>query len=310
MRILLLLILSVLPFGCAPGENQPSDQLEDNEVSVMALDIQGHRGARGLLPENTIPGFLHALELGVTTLEMDVVISKDGQVVLSHEPWFSHYICTKPDGSPVTEEEEKSLNLYQLTYTEIRQFDCGMRGNARFPNQKSMPVHKPTLNQVIEAAEGYVQETGRPEVAYNIETKSQPARDNIFHPPPDTFAQLLIDVITEQGITERATLQSFDVRTLQVAHEVAPDLQLALLVESHDERNMQEFLDYLGFIPSIYSPYYRLVDQSVVEMAHDKGMQIIPWTINTLDEMQAIKELGVDGIITDYPDIGMQLLDK
>lgn len=273
----------------------------------MMLDLQGHRGARGLLPENTIPGFLHAIELGVTTLEMDVVISKDGYVVLSHEPWFSHEICTKPDGSPVTEEEERSLNLYQMTYEEITRYDCGLRGNPRFPQQKGMAVHKPTLDEVIQAAEAYAEEKGRPKLAYNIETKSQPARDNVYHPPPDSFTGKVWEVIQRNGIGERAILQSFDVRTLQVARDIAPDLQLALLVESHDDMNMEGFLDLLGFIPEIYSPYYKLVDEPAVTMAHDKGMRIIPWTINTREEMQEMISLQVDGIITDYPDIGAQL---
>lgn len=273
----------------------------------MTLDLQGHRGARGLLPENTIPGFLHAIDLGVTTLEMDVVISKDGYVVLSHEPYFSHDICTKPDGSPVTEEEEKTLNMYEMTYEEITRYDCGLRGNPRFPRQKSMAVHKPTLDAVIEAAESYAEEKGLPRLAYNIETKSQPSRDHVYHPPPDTFTRYVWDVIQKHGITERAILQSFDVRTLQVANEIAPDLQLALLVESHDSMGMEGFLDLLGFTPEIYSPYYKLVDESVMAMAHSKGMKVIPWTINTLKEMQALIELKVDGIITDYPDIGAQL---
>ena len=308
MRILFLSILLIIPFGCAPAEKQPVSTTT-TEISRMALDIQGHRGARGLLPENSIPGFLHALELGVTTLEMDVVISKDGEVILSHEPWFSHEICTKPDGTSILKEDEKTHNIYELTYEEIRQYDCGIKGNARFPNQKSLSVHKPTLNEVIEASERYVREQGRSQVAYNIETKSQPARDHIFHPPPDTFAQLLLDVINTHGIADRATVQSFDVRTLQVAHAVAPDVQLALLVGSHEEMNMEEYLEHLGFIPAIYSPYYKLVDQSMVETAHSKGMQVIPWTINTLEEMESLKALGVDGIITDYPDLGVQLLE-
>ena len=307
MRSLFLLTLLIFPFGCAPAEKQSSPPLDTEEAVPMSIDIQGHRGARGLLPENSVPGFIRALELGVTTLEMDVVISKDGQVVLSHEPWFSHEICTQPDGSPITQEEEETYNLYQLTYEEIRQFDCGMKGNARFPNQQSMSLYKPTLVEVISASERYVEETGRPEVAYNIETKSHPSRDHIFHPPPDTFTQRVVDVIITQGIEDRAILQSFDVRTLQVAHKIAPNLQLALLVGSHEDMNMEAFLEYLGFTPAIYSPYYQLVDAAVVEMAHEKGMKIIPWTINTLEEMQELHTMGVDGIITDYPDIGMQL---
>ena len=307
MKEIFLLTLCVLLFGCNPPKNEPTALAPSQENTSMKLDLQGHRGARGLLPENTVPGFLYAIELGVTTLEMDVVISQDGHVVLSHEPWFSHEICSKPDGSDITQEEEESLNLYQMPYEKIRQFDCGMKGNPRFPEQEPMPVYKPTLDEVILAAEQYVAEHGLSPVAYNIETKSQPARDHLFHPPPDSFTQYVWDVIQKHGITDRTTLQSFDVRTLQAAQKIAPDLLLALLVGSHDEMNMEAYLNHLGFIPDIYSPYYRLVDSTLVQMAHDKGMKIIPWTINTLEEMQALQALGVDGIITDYPDIGMKL---
>ena len=115
------------------------------------FDVQGHRGARGLLPENSIPGFKRALELGVTTLEMDVVIAADSTVVVSHEPWMSQVICRRPDGSPVEAADE--FNLHRMTYEEIRLFDCGSRGHPLFPRQTKMPVTKPRLSDVIDAAE-------------------------------------------------------------------------------------------------------------------------------------------------------------
>ena len=310
MRLTLLLILCSLPFGCTPNQSNSPMSGTDTSTLEHPLDIQGHRGARGLLPENTIPSFLRALELGVTTLEMDVVISKDNEVILSHEPWFSHTICSKPDGSAITEGEEKELNMYQLTTEEISQYDCGSIGNERFPQQQPLGVSKPTLRQVISEVEAAIRQHSYTEVFYNIETKSSPERDGIYHPAPAEFTRLVHDVITEMGISSRTTLQSFDVRTLQEARKLAPDLQLALLVGSHNTMDFEGQLENLGFTPSIYSPYYKLVDQTLVTAVHKAGMQIIPWTINTREEMESLVALGVDGIITDYPNIGIQLLKK
>ena len=239
---------------------------------------------------------------------MDVVITKDSQVVLSHEPWFSGAICSKPSGEPIPHNNEKSYKIFEMTYAEVKTFDCGLRGNPRFPRQEKMAVHKPLLADVIAFAEAYPRQPGQAAILYNIETKSTPAGDDVFHPDPATFTQLLIDVLEASGISNRATIQSFDPRTLRVANRVQPDLSLALLVESHDNRDLPGHLENLGFTPAIYSPYYKLVDTALIEAAHARNMRVIPWTINTLDEMQTLVALGVDGIITDYPDISQQLL--
>ena len=272
------------------------------------LDLQGHRGARGLLPENSIPAFLKALELGVTTLEMDAVISQDLQVVVSHEPWFNGHICNQPSGSPVPVDEDRSFNLFELPYHEIARFDCGSRGNPAFPRQEKMRTSKPLLSAVIDAAEAYADTHGLPPVLYNIETKSSPARDGIYHPDPETFTRLLYEVISEKEIVDRATIQSFDPRTLRVARSLNPELSLALLVANHDQLDFEGHVERLGFTPAIYSPHYELVDRTLVEAAHEKDMLIIPWTVNTMEEMRNLVELGVDGLITDYPDIGVSLL--
>ena len=276
---------------------------------MISFDVQGHRGARGLLPENTIPAFIQALQLGVTTLEMDAVISQDQQVVISHEPWFNHEICTTPDGTRIAEEEARSHNMFALTYEEIKQYDCGQIKNPRFPRQQTQPAYKPLLREVIQSAEAYTRRHGLPPVHYNIETKSTPQGDNLFHPTPDVFTRLVLDVIVEEGIADRAILQSFDVRTLQEAQSLAYDgIKLAYLVSYAGDAGLDGNLDLLGFLPDIYSPNFRLVNTEMVQEAHDRGISVIPWTINDLEEMRRQKMLGVDGIITDYPDLGVKLL--
>lgn len=278
--------------------------LSCNFLSETRIDIQGHRGARGYLPENTIPSFLLALESGVTTLEMDVVVSLDKKLIVSHEPWMSAEICSNPDGTPVSDTEQMSLNLYKMNYDEIARFDCGKRGNPRFPQQKPMPATKPLLSSVVTAVEAFIQGNQLDSVFYNIETKSEPEGDTIYHPAPAEFAKLLYDELKKLGIEKRTTVQSFDVRTLKEMRKLDGTITLALLVA---EGNFSDHLAALGFTPEIYSPNYKLVTNGLVQEAHEKNIRVIPWTVNDPLEMKKLIEFGVDGIITDYPDIGVKI---
>lgn len=272
------------------------------------FDLQGHRGCRGILPENTIQGFCHALELGVTSLEMDTIISKDRQVVVSHEPYMNHEICTQPNGEEITSTNEKEFNLYQLTYDEIKQFDCGLKQHPRFPTQIKQTAYKPLLSEMFEEITKFAEKIARKTPFYfNIETKSKPETDNIFHPSPDIFAALLFEVIEKYGMSARTMIQSFDVRTLQWLHGNDKNINLSLLVEPNDMTGeITPFLtkiEELGFIPEIYSPFYELVTPDLITFAKKNQMKIIPWTVNDREIMQTLKEMGVDGVITDYPNL-------
>jgi len=263
------------------------------------FDWQGHRGARGLLPENSIPGFKRALELGVTTLEMDLVISKDSLVVVSHEPWLSSEICQYPDGSPLREGADTAYNLFAMPYAQIRQFDCGSQVHPRFPEQEKLITYKPLLREVIDSAEAHARRLGRPLPRYNLEIKRRPAWDSLFHPAAEPFVDLVLATVRNYRITKRSVIQSFDLETLRLVRQKAPDLPLALLIEN--ELSPQANLDQLGFTPEIYSPWYQLVDSALIEWATARSINIIPWTVNDPTDMKALIELGVDGIITDYP---------
>jgi glycerophosphoryl diester phosphodiesterase len=264
-------------------------------------DIQGHRGCRGLTPENTIPAMIKALQLGVTTLEMDAVITADKQVILSHEPFFSHEISLKPDGSPIAEAEEKQLNIYKMSYAETQKFDVGLKPHPRFRNQEKLKVHKPKLSDVIDSVEAYVISNHLLLPFYNIETKSAPEGDNIFHPEPAEFVNLLMNVLISKKITDRVIIQSFDTRTLKIIHAEYPSVRTALLVEGNGEFAKQ--VKQLGFKPSIYSPDYKLVNKKMIRYCHSKGIKLIPWTVNTEKEINDLISAGVDGIITDYPNL-------
>ena len=268
-----------------------------------SFDRQGHRGCRGLMPENTVPAMIKALTLGVTTLEMDAVIAKDKQVILSHEPFFSHDISTKPDGKPVEVSEEKKFNIYQMTYFETQQFDVGLKPHTRFTSQTKLAVKKPLLSDVIDSVETYCQANKIPPPSYNIETKSNPLTDHIFHPAPEEFVNLVIQVVNQKRVTERVIIQSFDFRTLQVMNRKYPLIKTAVLIEDYDKRPLDTQLQQLGFTPSIYSPHYTLVTDELIKKCHAQNMKVIPWTVNDKPTIDMLKKMGVDGIITDYPDL-------
>ena len=277
-------------------------------LEKFEFDLQGHRGCRGLRPENTLPAFEEALRLGVTTLELDVVISRDEHVVVSHDPWFNPVLTTLPDGSPMPEEAALDYKLFEMDYDEISRFDVGLRPHPLFPRQKKMPAVKPRLDEVIAFAESYQAACTSSKVRYNIETKSTVEGDHILHPIPERFVDLLLVVITESGIATRTTIQSFDVRTLRVVNERQSACLTSLLIDEQSGNEIDEQIAELGFRPDIYSPHYRLVSQSLIERARQLDIQVLPWTVNDAGEMKSLLAMGVDGFITDYPDMGKQFL--
>lgn len=289
-RLSLFLMLTALTFlACKTTENRP--------VKVpTGFDWQGHRGSRGLLPENSIPAFLKALEFPtLTTLELDLAISADKQLIVSHEPWFNPAICLQPDGLAISGNDAEKFLIFQLTAAEIRNFDCGSIGNPRFPDQQKVKTYKPTLREVVEAVRPI-----RPNIRWNIEIKSQAAWDGLRHPPVDEFVRLVVEEVRALGIEKLTTVQSFDVRALNSLHRQAPDLQTAFLIENLN--SFESNLARLNYVPEIYSPYYLMVNKKLVESCRKRNMKLVPWTVNDVKSMRRLIRLGVDGIITDYPD--------
>jgi len=270
-------------------------------TNAQEFDIQGHRGARGLLPENTIPGFIAALDSGVTTLELDVVITRDKLVLVSHDPYFSHKICLKPDGSEITVDDEKKLIIYDMAYEEVRSYDCGMRIHSDFLDQFKMQAQKPLLSDVIKSVERHLKSYTRFEVDYNIELKSWLSFDGKYHPPPQEFSTLVYQLIDQYLPTERVIIQSFDFRILGYWKENYPEVRLSALVDN--TKSVDTNLANLKFKPTIYSPNYKRLNKKRIKNLRKRGIKVIPWTIN--DEKTMIKFInwGVDGIISDYPDL-------
>ena len=285
------------------------------------LDIQGHRGARGLLPENSLPAFARALSLGVTTLELDCAITRDGVVVVSHDSTLNPEI-TRENGAWITRAD---LPIAQFTYDELQRFDVGRidpasEYAARFARQQPIDgTRMPTLADVFALA----RRAGNDTVRFNIETKISP-----LHPErtvaPDVFARALINVIQDNTLEHRAVVQSFDWRTLAVVQTEAPQIKTVYL--SAQQGFMDNILahqaaspwtaglhvsQFGGSVPrmvkaaggAIWSPFWGDVTASNVREAQSLGLQVVVWTVNTEAEMRAMMALGVDGIISDYPDV-------
>ena len=266
--------------------------------TMKTLDKQGHRGCRGLFPENTIQGFLKAIDLGVTTLEMDAVITKDKQVILSHEPFFNHEISTLPNEKHINQAEEKEFNIYKMKYSEVTQYDVGLKPHPRFPQQQKVNVVKPLLSEVIDAVEMYAKTNQTKPLFYNIETKTEPQTDGVFHPEPKEFVELLMKIILQKKIENRVIIQSFDRRTLQYLHQKYPTITTALLLEDFDKKEFKKQIANLGYLPSIYRPA-----QELIQECHQKNVKLIPWTVNDPKKIKEFIAMGVDGIISDYPNL-------
>ena len=296
-------LISLFFIGCNSSKMNKGEKEIINKSIITNFDYQGHRGCRGLMPENTIPAMLKAIDLGVTTLETDVVFTKDNVAILSHEPFFNHEITTKPDGTFINENEEKNLNIYKMTFAETQKYDVGLKQHSKFLKQQKLATHKPSLTAMIDSVEAYTTKNNLPKIFYNIETKTTPLTDKIFHPAPAAFVDMLMKIVLAKKIDDRVTIQSFDRRTLQYLHKKYPTIKTALLVEALDRNSFRKQLKDLGFSPTVYSPNQALVNPNLISECHQRNIQVIPWTVNDKKEIAILKKMGVDGIISDYPDL-------
>lgn len=264
------------------------------------FDWQGHRGCRGLMPENTVPAFIEALRYPVTTLELDVVVSADSQIIVSHEPWMNPEICLDPGGAEIS-GDGRQHNLFSMTAAEIRSFDCGTKYFGDFPGQTHLRTHKPTLTEVVASVKKHCTEHDRALPRFNIELKSHPAGYDVFVPRPATFVALVVEALRSLGIAGSTTLQSFDVQVLREIHaRHAGEISISYLTSN--VRKVDVAIAELGYVPEVYSCHYRLVSKKLVGDAHARGMLVIPWTINKDRVARRLIRRGVDGIITDFPD--------
>lgn len=275
-------------------------------LALPAFNKEGHRGIRGLMPENTVPSMYLAIDYDVNTLELDVVISKDKKVVVSHDIYFHPEITTTPAGKYLTAKEAELHQLYTMDYDSIRKYDVGLKPHKDFPQQRKIPAYKPLLGELIDSSDAYAHSKGK-SVMYNIELKTNAAYDGIKQPPVGETVDLVMQVVKEKNLENRCYLQSFDFRSLQIINRKYPNITTAVLIGGNDKRTLEQQLKELGYVPEIYSPHYSLVTAELVAACHKRGTKIIPWTVNTPEEMKKLKTLNVDGIITDYANYFSQL---
>lgn len=290
-------------------------------LAAPAFDLEGHRGARGLAPENTLAAFRRALAIGVTTLETDLAVTRDDVLVLSHDPLLNPDLVRAPDGKWLAAKGPpiRTLAIAELVRYDVGRIDPGSRYAAQFPQQQPADGERfPTYVQLV----ALVRDSGKP-VRLNLETKIDPTR-------PDetvdaaTFARLAVDAIREAGFMERTTLQSFDWRTLVEAKKRAPALRTACLsIETANNDTIKPIGDapspwtagldirrYGGSVPKlalaagcvIWSPFWRNATPERIAEAHALNLEVLPWTVNDPTDMARLIDAGVDGLITDYPD--------
>ena len=296
--------LFLLMYGCKSSQMNKSSS--STGMKLPAFNKEGHRGTRGLMPENIIASMYKALDHDVNTVEVDVVISKDKKVVISHDVYFHPDITTTPDGKYLDAKEAQKHLLYSMNYDSIKKYDVGLKPHKDFPQQQKMAAYKPLLGELIDSTDWYANKAGKP-VLYNIELKTNAAYDGSKQPPVEETVDLVMQVVKEKKIENRSYLQSFDFRPLQILHKKYPGITTAVLISDRDKRTFEQQLTDLGYTPQMYSPHYSLVTKELIAACHQRGIKLIPWTVNTREDIKRLKDLGVDGIITDYPNFFSQL---
>jgi glycerophosphoryl diester phosphodiesterase len=294
---------------------------------ARGFDLQGHRGARGLAPENTLNAFARALEIGVTTLETDLAVTKDGVLVLSHDPVLNPDIVRGDDGKwlAVPGPAINTLTLEELKRLDIGRLNPASKYAQQFPDQKPADGERfPTLVELFEL----VEQSGK-SVRFNIETKLSPDRP-AESLDPDAFAAMVVEAVREAGLARRATIQSFDWRTLVAAKKLAPEIETVCLTYAETlkdrveggERRPSLWLagldtaEHGGSVPRLaatagcgtWSPQFRELSATATAEAQSLGLKVVPWTVNAREDMSRIIDMKVDGLITDYPDRARQLM--
>lgn len=286
------------------------------------FDLQGHRGARGLRPENTLAGFTYALDLGVSTLELDCGVTRDGVVVVSHDRVLNPEHTRDASGAFLG---EAGPVVHEVSYDELRKYDVGRikpgsKLAVSFPEQQPVDGERiPRLADVF----ALVRQRGDGSVRFNIETKIDPTQPGQTAAPED-FAKALIKVIRESGMESRTTIQSFDWRTLVAARRIAPEIAVVALTDQQPDEDTIEIGkpgasiwlggfdvdDHGGSVPRmvqalgarVWSPHALDLTPALVKEAQELGLRVIPWTVNDPKDMERAIALGIDGLITDYPD--------
>ena len=291
----LLICFSLCFSFCTPfKKSRENSALKSSEVLVI-----GHRGYAGKLPENSLPGFIRAVKKGADGVELDVVISKDKKVVVSHEPYMASDYMAKPDANAIAHKDERSFNLYKMNYADIKDFPLGLRRNKRFPSQRRIKTYKPLLSEVFENVEHLIESNELEPILYFVEIKSDPNEYGVFQPYPEELVKLVVEVVKEKNLLKNVIFQSFDPAILNELQEKYPEVSKSFLVKNGKP---EDNLNLLSFKPQVYAPHHKLVtNKEYVDYLHQRNIMVIPWTLNSIKNVEQLIGFGVDGIISDYP---------
>jgi glycerophosphoryl diester phosphodiesterase len=272
----------------------------------QAFDLQGHRGARGLAPENTLPAFAAALTLGVDTLELDCGVTRDGVVVVYHDRTLNPDITRGPDGRFL---DSRGPAIRALDFAELQRYDVGrLREGSEYA--KPYPAQRPADGtRVPKLADVFAlaARSGNQAVRFNIETKLSPDAPTETLPPAE-FARAVIAEIRKAGLAARSTVQSFDWRTLKVVQDEAPEIATVYLTGSKLEEPVLEKIKSSG--GRIWSPNYRTLSAETLKEARALGLKVVVWTVNEPQDIAAMLDLAVDGIISDRPDLVREEMER
>lgn len=265
------------------------------------IDLQAHRGGAGLMPENTLSSMKNALDLNVNTLELDLQLSADGKVVVSHDNYFHPRYSMRPDSSLVQKEDPREY-LYKMPFDSIYRYDVGLRPVEQWPGQQKVSEHKPLASDLIDFTEAYVAKKGLSPVRYNIEIKSRTGKgEGKNWPDYKEFCDKCIPLLLSKQLGDRLVVQSFDTRALEYIHEKYPQVELSYLTDS-DEPEIEKILSQLSFTPRWWSPHYSVITHENVAYCHALGIRVVPWTVDRDEDILRMKDCRVDAIISNYPD--------
>ena len=294
-------VMATLRYDKSAAPKKPQAMPEEPRYVV---GVEAHRGGMGLYPEETLAAMLNAVKLGVNTLEMDLCVSRDKKVMLSHDRYFHPRYSTRPDGTSVESGDPKAF-LYEMPYSDIVKWDVGLKYNPAWPEKICIPAVKPIAADVIAAVEAYTKENGHYPMHYDIEIKSDPSgeegEEGVNWPEYHEFTDLCMQVLDAAGLGDRLMIQCFDERVLNYIHDKYPGHTLAYLVEDY-ETDFDQYMSLLDFTPEWLSAPHENVDADLVAKARARGMKVNTWTVDDRDEMRRLIGVGVDAIITNYPD--------
>ena len=274
------------------------------------VDVQAHRGGMGLFPEESLEAMLNAVDLGVNTLEMDLCVTQDKKVILSHDKYFSHRFTTRPDGTPVMEGEPREY-FWHMPYDSVARYDVGLRQNPDMPEQKTVATPKRLLADVVAAVEAYTKARGLSPMHYNIEIKCDPDQAGGIEgrdwPEYHEVLDICIAALDALNLGDRLIIQTFDTRSLNYINERYPGHRLSYLIGG-GSGTYEQIMSRLNFTPEWFSPAWTIMDQSMVDRAHADGMKIVTWTVDEKEQMRRVIDMGVEAVISNYPNCLLEVV--